>query len=119
MKIFTTCTVLLAALLLCLPDDVFGRGFGSRGDPNADRDKKPGTGGPGAGAGGGDKRPGGGGPGAGLGAGPGAAARFNPGAGGGLQGKPGGGPGPRANPGGISNHSPSFSHPVGNGSAKP
>src|SRR5262245_58625079 len=110
MKIISTCTVLLAALLLCLPDDVFGRGFGGRGDPNADRGKRPGAGGPGAGpgGGGGEKRPGGGGPGAGPGAGAGAAARLNPGgAGGGPQGKPGGGPGggpgARQNLGGISN----------------
>ena len=89
MKTLTTCSVLLAAALIFVPDDVFARGFGGGG-----------RGGGGFGGGGGGARPG-------FGGGGGARSDF------------GGGGGARPGSGGVANHSPSFSHPTGGGSSRP
>src|SRR5262245_22480242 len=91
MKIFTACTVMLAATLLFLPDDVFARGFGGRG------------------GGGGGFHPGGGGGGGFHPGGGGGGARPNFGGGGGG-GHPnfGGGGGARPNFGGGGASRPNF-----------
>ena len=105
MKIIALFAVLLAAALLCLPDDVFarGRGGGYRGGGGGYR----GGGGGYRGGGGGGYRGGGGYGGAGS----------RPGFSGG--GARGGGGGSRPGLGNTANRSPSYSNPTGGGSSRP
>ncbi len=128
MKTITGCCALLTATLLFLPDEVFGRGFGGGGRGGGGGFHGGGGGGVRGGGGGGGARPsfGGGGGGArpsfsggggGSHFGGGGASRPSFSGGGGSRPNIGGGGARPSFGGGGANHSPSFSHPTGGGSA--